>query len=312
MNRILVIGSLNADLVMRTKACPKAGETVHSLDNGFSQGLGGKGANQAVAAARMTPDDNTKVMMAGCVGEDAFGRTLLEGLHTDKIDTSHVQSVKGISTGVAMIIVEQTGENRILLSAGANGLVDETYVDKLESVIAESDMIILQLEIPIASVAKALEIANKHNTPVLLNPAPAFFLSDDMLSKCDYLVPNEHEAAIVLNETNVDITVDNAEKYALRLLEKGVRKAVIITLGSHGSYFVSRSGAKGFLPAAKVKAVDTTGAGDTFIGAFANQIVSGIDLKAALEFATKCSAITVQRAGAQSSIPTYSEVVSMN
>ncbi|KAL2315606.1 Ribokinase [Schizosaccharomyces pombe] len=308
MINIVVLGSMNTDLVMRTKICPSGGETIHGEPDGFSTGNGGKGANQAVAVARLSNPADTKVSMLGCVGDDAFGVEMLSGLKKDGVNVDNVKKIENKSTGVAMIIVEETGENRILLSEGANGNVDTAFVKAMEQRISTCNLLIMQLEIPLEAVEIALQIAHKHGVDVLMNPAPAIPLSHDMISYCAYLVPNEHEAAILLNQADSPATLENVDAYASKLLSFGVRKAVIITLGSQGAYYKSANGESALVPACKVKAVDTTAAGDTFIGAFSNSIAHGQPLKDSLEFAAKCSAITVQRKGAASSIPSLLEV----
>ncbi|WBW73155.1 ribokinase Rbk1 [Schizosaccharomyces osmophilus] len=305
---ILVLGSLNMDLVMQTKFCPAGGQTMHGEPDGFHTGAGGKGANQAVAVARLSNPSDTRVCMTGCVGEDVFGQDMLRGLKQDNVDVGAIKIIPNKSSGVAMIIVESNGENRILLSEGANSCVDISFVEALEEKIQHSDLLILQLEIPLPSVQKAVELAHKHQVDVLLNPAPAISLSAELLQHVSYLVPNEHEAAVLLGCPETPPTVQNAEVYADKLLAMGIRKAVIITLGSEGAFYKTKTGESAHIPARKVQAIDTTAAGDTFIGAFSTSISHDRPLKESLQFAAQSSAITVQRKGAANSIPTYTDI----
>ena len=296
---IVVVGSLNMDLVMRTPRVPVGGETLHGHE--FSTLPGGKGANQAVACARL----GGRVSMIGQVGCDGFGTTLRDGLAADGIDVGGVRQSTAVGTGVAMILVEDIGQNRIVLAAGANGALTAADIDAQAAAIEGAAMLVLQLEVPMAVVERAIAIAHAAGVPVLLNPGPAVPLPDPLWSQIDILVPNESEAALLSGVAVVDVASAYAAARVLR--QRGVRY-VLITLGANGVAAVDDGGER-HLPAQLVKAVDTTAAGDTFIGGLAAGLIEGQTLDAAIALGQRASALCVTRHGAQPSIPYRREIV---
>lgn len=295
---ILVIGSFMMDLVVRTNRAPQAGETI--VGNSFGRFPGGKGANQAVAAARL----GGKVTFAGRLGKDAFGEEFLETMKQELIDTEHVLIDDKAPTGIGSIVLEANGENRIIVVPGANLEYSVDDVRRLEPVIQTADIMIMQLEMDYAMTEEAIAIAHRHQVPVILNPAPARPLSDQLLSQVTYLTPNETELEI-LSGMPVN-SVEDAEKAAAVLLAKGV-KHVVVTLAAKGALIVDSSGSvhvEGF-PATPI---DTVAAGDSFNGAMAFQLASHKSLTEAVRFANAVGSITVTREGAIPSLPTYEEV----
>lgn len=309
MALITVIGSLNKDLVTRTSRVPAAGETLTA--NSFFTGSGGKGANQAVACARLSRHDarskgDVEVRMIGCVGLDSFGQELIEGLNNDGINTTGVLLLEGQTTGVSVVIVEEdTGENRIMFSPGANYSLNPEQFIELPSPVP--DLIVLQMEIPLATILQVLEIARKHAVDVLLNPAPAVELPDAAYQAITHLVLNETEAALLSQRSDSNYT-----KIASRFHDLGV-KNVVITLGAEGA-FLSTTDEHRRVAAERVKVVDTTAAGDTFVGAYAVSVARATrtgqrpNIAEAVRRATKAAALTVQKPGAQSAIPFMGEV----
>ncbi len=290
---IIVVGSLNMDLVMRTPRVPVGGETLTGHE--FSTLPGGKGANQAVACARL----GARVAMIGQVGQDSFGKTLCDGLAADGVDIRGVRQDSSIGTGVAMILVEDIGQNRIVLAPGANGTLSPSDMDACVPVLQQAAMLIVQLEVPLPVVQRAMEIAHAAGVPVLLNPGPAVPLPDSWWSKIDILVPNETEASLLSGITVND--VDSAFSAARVLRQRGVA-SVLITLGANGVISVNKDG-EHHHPAHVVKAVDTTAAGDTFIGGLAAGLAEGLCLDEAIALGQRASALCVSRHGAQPSIP---------
>lgn len=295
---IVVVGSLNMDLVMRTPRVPVGGETLHGHE--FSTLPGGKGANQAVACARL----GGRVRMIGQVGCDGFGTTLRDGLAADGIDVGGVRQSTAVGTGVAMILVEDIGQNRIVLAAGANGALTAADIDAQAATIEGAAMLVLQLEVPMAAVTRAVEIAHAAGVPVLLNPGPAMPLPDTLWAQVDMLVPNESEAALLSGVEVVDVASAYAAARVLR--QRGVA-CVLITLGANGAIAVDDGGER-HLPAQVVKAVDTTAAGDTFIGGLAVGLIEGRSLDEAIVLGQRASALCVTRHGAQPSIPYRREI----
>ena len=295
---VVVIGSLNMDLVMRTPRVPVGGETLHGHE--FSTLPGGKGANQAVACARL----GAKVAMIGQVGNDGFGTTLRDGLAADGIDTSGVLQTSAVGTGVAMILVEDIGQNRIVLAAGANGALTPADIDAHAARIGGAAMLVLQLEVPMPVVQRAIGIAHAAGVPVLLNPGPASPLPEAVWSQIDILVPNESEATLLSGVEVSDATSAYAAAKVFR--QRGV-KCVLITLGANG-VAVSDDAGERHLPAHVVKAVDTTAAGDTFIGGFSAGLVEGLAMDDAVALGQRASALCVTRHGAQPSIPYRREI----
>jgi ribokinase len=323
---ITVLGSLNMDLVAYVPHHPLPGETLTA--DRFATSPGGKGANQAVACAKLSrsrPDaggdnqgeETAHVAMVGCVGADGHGSQLVESLRGYGVDTHGVGEVAGVETGVAMIIVDgPTGENRIVLSPGANhALVAEEFEGEgngLGRLGARPDLLIMQLEIPFGTVMAALGAARKEGVDVLLNPAPARTLPEEAYVGLAHLVVNETEAGILgeVDESVLD-GEEGLERVALGFVKRGV-KNVIVTLGGRGVYYMSEDGRKGMVPAEKAKVVDTTAAGDTFVGRYALDAVgkkgAEFDIEAAVRKANKAAAKTVERAGAQDSIPWRDEL----
>lgn len=286
--KIVVVGSSNTDMTVKAPRIPVPGETI--LGGEFKMGPGGKGANQAVAAARMGGD----VTFICKVGRDVFGEKSLAGYRKDGINTDYtLYSDK--PSGVALILVDDNGENVISVAPGANGDITADDIESVRGVLESADYVILQLEIPVEAVAKAAEIASKAGACVILNPAPACKLPEEIFKYVTLITPNQTEAALM---TGIDGDIEAAMR---RLNAMGV-KDIILTLGSKGSAIWDGEKAE-IVPARKVKAIDATAAGDTFCGALTVALSEGLDKKAAAEFATKASAITVQHMGAQESIP---------
>jgi ribokinase len=290
---IVVVGSLNMDLVMRTPRVPQGGETIHGHE--FSTLPGGKGANQAVACARL----GGRVSMIGQVGDDGFGKTLRDGLSADGIDVSGVGQTAVVGTGVAMILVEDVGQNRIVLAAGANGALTPADIDGCAATIGGAAMLVVQLEVPLPVVRRAIGIACAAQVPVLLNPAPAAPLPDDIWPQVDILVPNESEASQLSGVSVCDAASAFAAARVFR--QRGVA-CVLVTLGANGVAVVDDGGER-HLPAQVVKAVDTTAAGDTFIGGLCAGLVEGLSIDEAVALGQRASALCVTRHGAQPSIP---------
>ena len=296
---IVVIGSLNMDLVMRAERMPVAGETLHG--NEFLCAPGGKGANQALACSRL----GGSVAMVGRIGDDSFGETLRAGLAESGINHRYVQKTAATSTGVAIILVEEAlGQNRIVLSSGANAELSPADIDAAGELIDRATRIVLQLEIPLATVAHVLHRAQAAGVPVLLNPAPAKTLPDEFWPLIDILVPNESEAALLTGKSITDIA--SASLCAQELQQRGVR-CVMITLGAQGLVIADENGTR-HLPAQPVSAVDTTAAGDTFIGGLVAGCQEGLSLDAACQLGQQASALCVTRQGAQPSIPYRHEI----
>ncbi|KAE9649515.1 ribokinase [Pseudomonas sp. PB106] len=295
---VVVIGSLNMDLVTRAPRLPRGGETL--IGHSFTTVSGGKGANQAVAAARL----GAQVAMVGCIGNDDYGVQLRDALLAEQIDCQAVSIVED-SSGVALIVVDDNSQNAIVIVAGANGAMTSAVIDRFDAVLQAADVVICQLEIPDATVGHALKRARALGKTVILNPAPASRpLPADWFAAIDYLIPNESEAA-ALSGLPVD-SLQTAENAASHLIALGAGK-VIITLGAEGSLFANGQGFEHF-PAPKVKAVDTTAAGDTFVGGFAAALASGKSEAEAIRYGQIAAALSVTRAGAQPSIPTMSDV----
>lgn len=291
---VLVIGSLNADLVVRAPHFPQPGETIRGEDLHIIPG--GKGANQAVAAARQ----GASVAMLGRVGKDSFGPFLLNNLKSDSVDISNVL-VDDSATGTAIIVVDANGQNSIVLSAGANGRVTSNDIDALNM---EARILLLQLEIPLETVIHAAKWGKQKGMTVILNPAPAHELPDELIANAEYILPNETELNLL---TSVPITdISSTEKAAQVLLERGA-KNVIVTLGRNGALVVSSQQVT-HVEAYKVDVVDTTAAGDAFIGGFASALLRGVKIEEAVKYANACGALATTKFGAQPSLPAKEEV----
>jgi ribokinase len=297
-SKVVVFGSLNMDLVVRVPRMPQAGETLSG--HGFLSNPGGKGANQAVACARQ----GAQVQMVGRVGDDGFGLELRAALVAQGVDAGAVIATSGVSTGVAMIMVDDNAQNCIAVVPGANASVGLEDAEALRGRLADAGLLLLQLEVPMASVLRAAAIAKEAGCTVLLNPAPAQALPEALWPLLDILVVNETEARLFSGLPSVDAS--NAADAAAQLLLRGPRH-VIVTLGEHGVAWASAAGTRHF-EARRVPAVDTTAAGDTFIGALGALLVEGRPMEEAVAHAIRAAAICVTRAGAQASMPSRQEV----
>lgn len=281
MSSVVIVGSANVDQVFRVTAIPGPGETV--LSNGLSIALGGKGQNQAVAASRA----GASTAFIGAVGDDAFGTSIRDGLSAEGIE-AHVRTVDA-PTGTALIAVDDTGENTIIVEAGANALLELSDADA--AAVVEATVLVMQLEIPIEAVAQAARVASGAATRVLLNAAPIRDLPAELLAHVDILVVNEHEGAYLARGGDVS----------------SLAPTVIMTLGAAGAVAYT-GGTEVRVPAPKVSAIDATGAGDTFCGALAARLAEGAELDAALRFAVAAASLSVQKHGAVPSIPTRAEI----
>lgn len=290
---VLVIGSLNADLVVRAPRFPQPGETISGSD--LLTIPGGKGANQAVAAARQ----GARVAMVGRVGKDNFAPFLIENLAVNYVNTSHVKA-DNVASGTAIIVVDENGQNSIVISPGANGGVSPQDVDAAP----EAGILLLQFEIPMQTVVHAAKRYKGGGTTVILNPAPARPIPDDLLSSVDILVPNQTELALLSGVQVADEI--SVERGARELLKRGV-KAVIVTLGERGALVVTDAQTTR-VNAYPVDVVDTTAAGDAFIGGLAAQLLKSDDLPAAVRYGCACGALAATKLGAQPSLPTRDEV----
>ena len=305
MPNIIVVGSLNADLVVRTPRFPQPGETISGEDLQIIPG--GKGANQTVAAAR----HGASVAMVGRVGNDSFGPVLIDNLKQNNVDTSHVQTDPASATGTAIIVVDANGQNSIVLSPGGNGRV--TAADLNDVPFHEYQLLLLQLEIPVETVLAAAQRAKESGLRVLLNPAPAYPLPEELLSLPDFLVPNENELSLLTNLPVNDIA--SAENAAKTLLQRGVQN-VIVTLGANGALLVNQEITK-HIPSFNVEVMDTTAAGDAFIGGFAAKLLESdsklsgqgqaLAIQNAVRYGCACGALAATKFGAQPSLPTKAE-----
>ncbi|WP_284140490.1 ribokinase [Virgibacillus sp. LDC-1] len=290
--KMTVIGSINIDVVYDVPYIVKPGETIHST--GYQTSFGGKGANQAVTMSQL----GAQVDFVGCVGQDDFGKRALTNLRDYHISTQHV-SEAGV-TGNALIQVSETGENAIVLMNGANYHVTPDSVKEAKDAIVDADAVVMQLEIPLESVVAGIELAAENNVPVILNPAPAQKLSNSLLAKVDILTPNETELATL---TGMEINTKESIIAACdSLLEQGVT-CVVVTLGEQGAYFTDGK-ESGWVAATKVKALDTTGAGDAFNGALTVGLCKKYSLRKAIDYASKVAGHVVTQKGAQVKIPT--------
>jgi ribokinase len=291
MKRIVVVGSMNMDMVVRADRIPKPGETLYGQDIKFYPG--GKGANQAVAAAKL----GGMVKMFGCVGKDDWGNQILDAMFSANVDASCVKVLSNVSTGMTFITVGG-GDNTILLNSGANECVDISYIDSIKRELLEADMILLQNEIPQETNEYVVSFAHAHNKTVILNPAPAREFPSELLSKVTYLTPNEHEAALLFGD---HLPVED--------ILKSAPEKVIVTLGSSGVAFCTSAKEIVQIPALQVNVVDTTGAGDTLNGALAFKLAQGSNLEDAVKFANVAAGCSIEALGAQSGMPSYQQVI---
>lgn len=284
---ICVVGSINMDMVTTTTKMPDQGETV--LGESFTNFPGGKGANQAVAAARL----GANVSMIGVVGSDAFGKSLRDHFHAENIHQEGIYTSRNVSTGVATIILSEQ-DNRIIVSPGANSKLTPEMIDESEHLLSNSDVILLQFEIPMETVEHTINLAHKHDIPVIVNPAPYHDVSEDIFKKATYITPNEIEY----------IPFQKMTSY------QQMKHKFIITKGKEGITYTSKYGKTHTIPAFQVPVKDTTGAGDTFNGAFATEWARTNNLQEAITFANAAAALSIQRPGAQGGMPTKKEVLS--
>jgi len=293
MMSIVVVGSSNTDMIIKVPHLPKAGETI--LGGHFSKAAGGKGANQAVAAARA----GGEVYFIAKVGDDIFGESAVEGFVAENINVEHVLKDSEAPSGVAQIMVANDGENSIAVASGANARLSVDDINSAVEVIQSADILLTQLETPIETISAAIAIARQNDITVVLNPAPAQPLPDELLAKVSVITPNETEAEILTGVKVVDEASAAVATSALK--EKGV-ETVIITLGSKGA-FVDHKGKQYMVPGFKVEAVDTTAAGDTFNGALTVALSQKKPFKDAVKFANAAAALSVTKLGAQPSVP---------
>ncbi len=296
MRNILVVGSINMDVVLGVPHIPAVGETV--LARGQRLVGGGKGANQAVAAARL----GANVAMIGRVGDDSYGTSLKEGLAASGVNVQGVEVDGEVPTGVAYVYVSDLGDNNIVVNAGANSRLDKAQIDRHLPLFTDVDYCLLQLEVPLETVEYVIRICREKGIKVILNPAPAQPLDAELLDGLYMLMPNETELAILCAET----CGEDREKMALNLREKGVEN-VIVTLGELGCMAVVDNQVQHY-PAQKFPVVDTTGAGDAFVGGIAVGLSEQMDFPTAIRFASYAAGLTVSKPGAQTSFPDRADV----
>lgn len=296
--KITVIGSLNMDLVVQSSKFPASGETI--LGESLKYLPGGKGANQAVAASRL----GAEVTMIGAVGDDIYGEKLIEMLKEDNVNTTHIKKVTGESTGIALIFLEKE-DNRIIVVQGANAQCSKEDIEINKDTIKDSDIVLIQLEIPLETVQRAVELAKKFKKTVILNPAPAQLLPDKLLQQIDIITPNETELQILSNDISAKKTLDQRIN---SLIRKGVQH-VVATIGEKGALYKSSQQELRIYHGYKVEVVDTTGAGDSFNGGLGVALGKGLPMPDALTFANKVAALSVCKFGAQSSMPHIDDVL---
>lgn len=298
MNKLVVLGSVNADHVLQVPSFPRPGETLHGRN--YQVIPGGKGANQAVAAARLNAD----IGFIACVGDDSFGINIRESFKLDGMNIRGVKMQPNCPTGIAMIQVSDSGENSICISAEANAKLTAEAIDPDLQHIRDANYLLMQLETPLDGIVKAAQVAKEARTNVILNPAPARELPDALLSCVDVITPNETEAEVL---TGITVSDDASAQLAADALHgKGI-EIVMITLGAKGVW-LSQNGRGTLIPGFRVQATDTTAAGDTFNGALVTGLLEEMPLESAIKFAHAAAAISVTRFGAQTSIPNREEV----
>ena len=288
--KLAVVGSINTDMTVTAERIPLKGETL--MGDSISYIPGGKGANQAVAMAKL----GAEVEMFGCVGNDSNGQNMLDNMKNVGVKTDHIKILEDVPTGIAMITVAEN-DNTIVVVPGANGKVDKAYIDSVKDVLETYDMVVLQHEIPLDTVHYVVEFCAEKNIPVVLNPAPAAKVPMEIIEKVTYLTPNEHEAELIFGD---ELTTEE-------LLKKYPEK-LLITQGSKGVSTCLKSGDVLTVPPRPANVVDTTGAGDTLNGAFCVRVSGGADIKTALTFANTAASLSIEKFGAQSGMPTVEEV----
>lgn len=288
MVKITVVGSISTDFIIETEKRPEVGETVEGEK--FSTAFGGKGANQAVAAARL----GAQVYMSGTVGQDTFADELLKNLENNHISTNNVERVTHLSSGAAFITI-QDGDNAIVYIPGANNALTPERIEKMRDDLKTSDLVIVQNEVPVNAIEKLIQLCDELDTPVLYNPAPARELSAEAIEKVHFITPNETEFAVLFPGKKIE---DVLVRYPNKLL---------VTAGSEGVYYYDGNEVR-VVPANKVKPIDTTGAGDTFNGAFAVAWTNGLSIYESIKFGNLAASLSIQKMGAQSGIPTLEEM----
>lgn len=296
---ILVVGSINMDIVFQVPHIPHPGETI--LSGGTGKSPGGKGANQAVAAAKLGAD----VVMLGCVGKDGNGAALRSSMETAGVDTTFLLQTDTADTSCAYICVSESGENAIVVDSSANMQVTPDYLDAHEDLFARARYCVLQLEIPVETVKRAMELSRKYGVNVIFNPSPLNSFTPSLLENIDYLIANEGEAAALLGVDSVG-TLTESDWFAF-MAAHGIGN-IVMTAGKLGAYHYEAAGTAVYYPTQPQKAVDTTGAGDTFLGAFAASLSAGKTHAEAIAFANRASGIAVTRHGAQRAMPTLEEL----
>jgi len=296
--KVVVVGSSNTDMIIKLNKIPAPGETV--IGGEFSTAAGGKGANQAVAAARAGGD----VAFIACVGEDMFGQQAIDGFVSDQINVDYVYKDESAASGVAFIFVDKKGENSIAVASGANYQLLPEHISKAEEAVTSAEILVMQLETPVETITAAAKLAKENGVKVILNPAPAQPLDDELLQNISILTPNEGEAELLTGVNVGDET--SAENAANLLLDKGL-EAVLITLGPKGVFLGTRRECK-MVPGFSVEAIDTTAAGDVFNGALAIGLGENKSFDEAIRFANAAAALSVTKLGAQPSAPTRKEI----
>lgn len=294
-SKIVVVGSLNMDLVVRAQRHPLPGETL--LGGGFKTFPGGKGANQAVAAARLS--QNGLVCMVGRVGEDAFGNALLENAKQDGVDTYCIRKTPGVSTGVALITLDANGQNTIVVAPGANAQLTPEDIQASEDIFDDASILLVQLEVPLPAVMCALKMARQKGLRTILNPAPAMLLPQSLFADVDILIPNQHELALLSKENSVSAGIE-------QMLAMGVNN-LVVTMGAEGVIVVDKEQLVK-IEGLPVTVVDTVAAGDAFVGAFAVGLSEGKSLLESAIWGNAAGALAVTRAGAQPSLPRRDEL----
>lgn len=289
--KISVVGSINIDMDIISERIPLKGETIKGSEIKYIPG--GKGANQAVSMARLGAD----VDFYGCVGDDDNGRRLIENLKNENINTENIKIIENINSGIAIITIGEN-DNTIIVVPGANDFVTKEYVNSVKESLLESDLVVLQNEIPMDTIEYVIDLCYENNIKILLNPAPAFKVNEEIVNKVTYLTPNEHEAKIIFGD---EITMEEMlKKYSNKL---------IITLGEKGVAFADEYGKMKLLPTRKANVKDTTGAGDTLNGAFAVRVSSGYSIEDSLRFANVAASLSTEKLGAQTGMPILEEVL---